>query len=232
MYQPYCELRIKAPCYIALADIKSFTRLVCALERAPIPAFSLTFGGKNVLAVQLDVIDGRPVIYYVEAEVGDAQYLAYRESNGVEEVILANSVGNPTFVYAPIIKVDEMPQSLARAARIDKKSGYVAIRLRDLASLAKVAAYKTVYEEAPLPLFLFKEQGKVILGTHMSMNDNDSFSYFYYVLLNVEPAGTFLRYASQKAEQPSFTSSLAEHGFIYLKVIRLADSHPLVKVYD
>lgn len=232
MHQPYFNLRIKAPYYIALSDLKSFGRLVCALERVPIPAFSLTLAGKNVLAVQLDVSDGRSVIYYTEAEIGDSQYLAYRQSNGAEEVMLASSVGNPTFVYSPIIRVERMPPALAKSAKADKASGYVAIKLQELASLAKVAAYKTVYEEAPLPLFLFKDKGKVILGTHMSMSDNESYSYFYYVLLNEEPAEPFVRYSSQRPEKPSFTSSLVEHGYIYLKVIKLADAHPLVKAYD
>jgi hypothetical protein len=66
----------------------------------------------------------------------------------------------------------------------------------------------------------------------MNVSENESLSYFYYVLVQGEPAEPFLRYASQKPEQPSFTSSLDEHGYIYLKVIRLAADHPLVKAYD
>ncbi|MEW5839449.1 hypothetical protein [Nitrososphaera sp.] len=229
---------LKAPCYIPLAGLKDFGRLACALERAPMPSFSLTLGGKQVLAVQLDILNGRPVIYYAEAEIGpNTQYLAYRASGGMEEVTLAEAVGNPTFVYSPILKVDRFPPALAKNARIDKKkSGYTVIKLRDLASLAKVAAYKTIYEEAPLPLFYSREEGnRHILGTPMSVNENDSVSYYYYVALDGEPAaaiGPFLRYSSQKPEQPTFTASLDEHGFIYMKVVRLADGHPLVKSYE
>jgi hypothetical protein len=228
----YADLRLKAPCYISLAGLKDFGRLVCALERAPVPAFALTVAGKSVLAAQLDVMDGRPVIYYAEADAGGAQYIAYRVSNGIEEVILADSVGNPTFVYSPILKVAKFPSALSRSAKIDKKMGYSVIKLVDLASLAKVAAYKTIYEEAPLPLFLSKERGKTIIGTPMSVGENEAVSYYYYVLLEGDPAGPFLRYASQKTDQPGFTSGLDEHGYIYMKVIRLADGHPLVKSYD
>lgn len=225
-------LRLKAPCYIALAGIKDFGRLVCALERAPMPSFALTIAGKSALAAQLDVIDGRAVIYYAEADVGSAQYLAYRVSNGIEEVVLADAVGNPTFVYSPILKVAKFPAALSRVARLDKKSGYAIIKLTDLASLAKVAAYKTIYEEAPLPLFLSKEHGKPVIGTPMSVSENDAGSYYYYVPLEGDPAGAFLRYASQKPDQPGFTSSLDEHGYVYMKVIRLAADHPLVKSHE
>lgn len=226
-------MRLKAPCYIALAGLKDLGRLVCALERVPMPAFALTVAGKNALAAQLDNVNGRAVIYYAEADAGGAQYIAYRVSNGIEEVVLTESVGNPTFVYSPILKVERFPLALTRQAKVDKKSGYAVIKLKDLASLAKVAAYKTIYEEAPLPLFLSIERGKaVIIGTPMSVSENDSPSYYYYVLLQGEPAGPFLRYASQKPEQPSFTTGLDEHGSIYMKVVRLAADHPLVKSYD
>lgn len=229
---------LKAPCYIALAGLKDFGRLVCALERTPPPAFSLVFSKENVLAVQTDIINGRPVIYFAKNEAADSsgQYLAYRITSGIEEVLLADSVGNPTFVYSPVLNVEKLPQRLARSARVDKRSGYTVIKLKDLASLAKVAAYKTIYDEPPLPLFMFKQQweGRVILGAPMSANDNGTVSYFYYVALDSEeePKEPFLRYSSMKAEKPVFSSRLDEHGYIYLKVIRLAAGHPLVKTYD
>jgi hypothetical protein len=226
-------LRIKAPCYIALANLKDFGRLVCALERTPLPAFSLQFNRQEVLAVQTDMINGRPVIYYAQEDAKDGQYLAYRVSNGIEEVLLASSVDNPTYVYSPILKVEKFPRSLAKSARIDKGSGYTVIKLKDLSSLAKVAAYKTIYDEPPLPLFLFKERGgNIVLGTTMSANDNETISYFYYLTLEEEPKKPFLRYSSQRIDQPTFSTRLDEHGYVYLKVIRLAEDHPLVKTYD
>jgi hypothetical protein len=198
-----------------------------------LPAFSLEFNRQQVLAVQTDMINGRPVIYYAQEDAKDGQYLAYRVSNGIEEVLLASSVDNPTYVYSPILKVEKFPRSLAKSARIDRGSGYTVIKLKDLSSLAKVAAYKTIYDEPPLPLFLFKERGgKIVLGTTMSANDNETISYFYYLTLQEEPKEPFLRYSSQRIDQPTFSTRLEEHGYVYLKVIRLAADHPLVKTYD
>lgn len=187
--------------------------------------------------MQTDFIDGRPVIYYVKSEAAknDGQYLAYRISNGVEEALVVESVGNPTFVYSPIINVEKFPPSLAKSARVDKKnSGYVVIKLSDLSSLAKVAAYKTMYDEPPLPLFLFKKPaGPVIVGATMNMNDNDTIPYFYYIAIgNEEPKEPFIRFSSLRVEQPVFSSRLDDHGYVYLKLIKLASDHPLVKTYD
>jgi len=229
------RLRLKAPWYIPLADVKDFGRLVCALERAPLPSFSLRFGNRDVFAVQLDVIDGRPVIYYAQTDKPGGHYLAYRISNGIEEVFSSDGVGNSTFVYSPLLHIEKLPPILAKSARVDKskKAGYVPVKLKDLASLAKVAAYKTLYDEPPLPLFYFRDGSKSCLGATMSMNENDSLSYFYYTVIDGhELKEPFLRYSSQKAEQPTFATRLDDHGNIYLKVIRLAGDHPLVKIYD
>ena len=90
-----------------------------------------------------------------------------------------------------------------------------------------------MYDEPPLPIFMFKQHdGKVVLGTPMSANDNDTASYFYYTLIDQEQGEPFLRYSSLKVEQPIFSSRLDEHGYVYLKVVRLAADHPLVKTYD
>jgi hypothetical protein len=224
---------LKAPCYVQLDSIKDFGRLVCALERTPLPAFSLALSGEHILAVQADFIGGRSVIYFASTpELKEGQYLAYRVSNGIEEVTVVDSVVNPTFVYSPIINVSRFPPAMARKAiKIDKNSGYFVIQLKDLASLAKVAAYKTMYDEPPLPLFMFREGSKVIVGAAMSMNDNDTVAYFYYVSIDHEPKDPFLRYSSQKVEQPLFSSRIDEHGYIYLKLVKLASAHPLVKTY-
>lgn len=226
---------LKAPCYILLESLKDFARLVCALERTPLPAFSLVFNKEDILAVQTDIINGRPVIYYTKSNRSkDGQYLAYRVSNGIEEVLFTDSVSNPTFVYSPILKVERFPHLMTKSVKtFDKKSGYTPIMLKDKSSLAKVAAYKTMFDEPPLPLFMYRQQeNKVILGTPMSANDNDTASYFYYVSLMEYSEEPFLRFSSLKPEQPVFSSRLDEHGYIYLKVIRLTAEHPLVKTYD
>jgi hypothetical protein len=217
---------------VELLDLNNFGRLVCALERTPVPAFSLYLNQEFVYAVQIDIIDGRPVIYFVKSEeMKHGQYMAYRITGTTEEVCVVESVMNPSFIYTPIINVDKFPRTLTKKARLNKKSGYTSIRLRDLSSLAKVAAYKTIYDEPPLPLLIFKDKMNFVVGSVISLIESDTLSYFYYVILDEEPANSFLRYSSQKVEQPSFSNRIDEHGYVYLKLIRLASSHPLVNIH-
>ncbi len=237
-------MKAKSPYYIELSSMNDFGRFVCALERTPLPTFSLSLNSDQILAVQADIVNERPVIYFVKntnAKLG--QYLAYRITGGLEEITIIDSVGNPSFVYSPIINVDKFPASMLKNSRISNKSGYTAIKLMDIYSLAKVAAYKTMYDEPPLPLFLYSKNETVdtnvavihptfVMGAMINLTETDSLSYFYYILLNEEPKYAYIRFSSQSPEQPSFSNRIDEHGYIYLKLIRLARAHPLVGSYD
>jgi hypothetical protein len=223
-------LKLKTPHYVELESVQDLARLVCAFERAPLPVFLMKFHGDNVLAAQADLLMGRPVIYYAKFK-GHGEFLAYRNTGGVEDITAVEAITNPTFAYAPIIQVDRLPDSMIKNAKADKNSRYISIRLKDVASLAKVSSFKMFYDEAPLPLFLFKDK-KPILGTFLSMNDGDNVSYFYYVVMNSVPAQTFMKYSSQRVEKPEFTNKTDEHGYVYMKVIRLRKNHPLVMLHD
>ena len=69
-------------------------------------------------AVQVDFVNGRPVIFFVKNEFGRVgEYLAYRIVGEMEEVTLVDYVSNPTFVYSPIVKIDKSPKSFSRSSK-------------------------------------------------------------------------------------------------------------------
>ncbi|HYY86783.1 MAG TPA: hypothetical protein VE594_06735, partial [Nitrososphaeraceae archaeon] len=98
--------------------------------------------------------------------------------------------------------------------------------------LVKIASYKMVFEESPLPLFVFSSTKKsnYVIGTALNMAEPDGVSYFYYATIPANPTYSFIRYSSLKSEDPAFTNNIEEHGYIYIKLIKLLGSHPLVKV--
>ena len=218
---------------------------MCALERVPMPTFSLSLNSDQILAVQADIVDARPIIYFVKNNiVTKGHYLAYRITGGSEEITIVDSINNPSFVYSPIINIEKLPPGmLKKNARKSSKPGYIAIKLMDIYSLAKVAAYKTIYDEPPLPIFLFPKNGSVdnsphrtshitIMGTAINLTETDSLSYFYYITTTEEPTYSYLRFSSQSPEQPTFSNKIDEHGYVYLKIIKLVRAHPLVVLYD
>jgi hypothetical protein len=238
-------LELKSPFYVELFDLNNFGRLVRALERSPLPSFSIKFKGENIFSVQTEFVNGIPLIYYVKVPEHQQDgsysvntspsyhYLAYRCTTSFETVLPVETASNTLYVYSPIINIEKLPLIMEKSSRKSKKICYTKIKLRDLSSLVKVAAYKTIYDEPPLPIFVFKNKKteKYSLGTSLNFMDNDNLTYYYYFDIDYEP-GKFLKYSSQKSERPTFTNNIEEHGYIYLKVIKLIDEHPLVNYDD
>jgi len=88
------------------------------------------------------------------------------------------------------------------------------------------------YDEPPLPLFVFKSKGYHVIGTAVTLGESDSIAYFYYVTSTEDPLNSFIKYSSQKNEQPTFSNNIHEHGSIYIKLVRLASTNPLVTIYE
>jgi len=217
---------VKLPHYVQVANRIEFARLVCALERVPRTSFSFEHEGQYVISVQMDLLKERPVIYYTPAEKS-GHYLSYGFKAGNEDSSIVNTITNPTYLYSPIVRVKSLPPSLKQETQRDLESVYDPLELEDLASLVNLSYG---FEESPFPLFAFSDGNKWLLGVFMNFNESDKVSYFCHVTLNIEPTKPFLKYSSKDGAEPSFASSVSEHGYSYLKVIKLKDKHPLVKL--
>ncbi len=145
----------KSTFFIEVSTIQDFGRLVCAFERTSLLTFSFRLDKEDLLATQIDFLNNVPVIYYVKHS-SRGQYLAYRNSNGIEEVSIVENIQNPSVVYSPIISVDKFPSIFWRRPKGTKNSKYAPIKLSNFQSLVKIASYKMIYDESPLPLFVFR----------------------------------------------------------------------------
>lgn len=212
------------PRYIRVASTLEFSRLVCALERVPRVSFMHEHEGKRVLSVQMDLLKDRPVIYYAPLD-GTGHYLCYGFKSGLEESCIVDSTADASLLYSPIVKIRSLPSILRPGNGTGDK--YHPIVLEDLSSLAKLSYG---FEEAPFPLFLFPRNDKWLLGVFMTFTDEGS-SYFCHVMLDDEPERPFLKFTPTNGTSPSFVDSPDEHGYSYLKLVRLDGTHPLVD-YD
>ena len=234
---------LKSPIYIKLKSLNDFARLVCSLERIPIPIYEYNYQNTDIFAAQLDTLNGHSITYYVDnINSGENQYLSYKINNNSEEAVMVNSIKDTSALYSPIIKLSVPPQQFLKPAKIGATTKYTGIGLRDLFSLSKLVAFHTIYEESTLPLFLFpktessdldlsdkKFNMKYVLGSQLNLTDSSDTNFFYYVILEQEIEKYFMKFSMQKSTPPSFSNHIDEHGFIYLKIIKLHDIHPLVK---
>ena len=217
---------VKLPYYIEIYDMAEFARLVCALERIPRTSFSFVLDGREVISVQMDVLKERPVNYYVSNQKF-GHYLSYGFKTGKEDYDIVNTMTNPTYLYSPIIRMKSLPESLKPETKTESEIMYESLELEDLTSLIKLSYG---FEESPFPLFAFSDGAKWLIGLFMNFNESDETSYFCHVKLDKEPDKGFLKYSSKDGTEPSLVGGIHEHGYSYLKVIKLKGRHPLVKL--
>ena len=168
---------------------------------------------------------GTPIFYYFDNGQVD-EFLAYRITGEGEEVQLVNSASNASFLYAPVIRVQRMPSTLD--PKEDFQDKFMSIEVENIPSLVKVGAYKTLFEEPPLPLFAFKNPKGWVVGTFARIDDYEEASIFFYTQVKEEPSG-FLRYSYDKITETTYVKRTDEPGYHYIKVVKLTDPHPLVE---
>ena len=219
------EQKIGGACYVGLESLIELGRLSCALERAPFPLFAFRVGKATRIAAQADLFMGTPIFYYFDNGQVD-EFLAYRITGEGEEVQLVNSASNASYLYAPVIRVQRMPTPLDPKKEFQDK--FMSIEVENIPSLVKVGAYKTLFEEPPLPLFAFKEGQGWVVGTFARIDDYEEASIFFYARVKEEPSG-FLRYSYDKITETTYVKRTDEPGYHYIKVVKLTETHPLVE---
>ena len=211
----------KLPRDIQVSSPLAFSRLVCALERAPRVSFLHDHGGQKILSVQMDILKEKPVVYYTPLE-HNGHYLCYGLKGGKEESEIVDTTSDSSKLYSPIVRIKSLPKTLRPGnGTLDR---YQPIELEDVSSLAKLT---WGFDEIPFPLFLFPHNDKWLLGVFMNFNE-ESTSYFCHVVLDDEPTMPFLKFSPTNGSTTSFVADPSEHGYSYIKIIKLKDTHPLV----
>ena len=211
----------KLPRYIQVNSTLEFSRLVCALERAPRVSFLHDYDGKKILSVQMDILKEKPIVYYTPLE-NIGHYLCYELKGGKEQSEIVNTTSDASKLYSPIVKIKSLPKTLRPGnGTLDR---YQPIELEDMSSLAKLT---WGFDEIPFPLFLFPRNDKWLIGVFMNFNEEGT-SYFCHVVLDSDPQKPFIKFSSTNGSEPIFVENPSEHGYSYIKIIKLKDTHPLV----
>lgn len=211
----------RLPRYIQVSSTLEFSRLVCALERAPRVSFLHDHNGKKVLSVQMDILKEKPIVYYTPLE-HNGHYICYGLKDGKEESAVVDSTSDSSKLYSPIVRIKSLPETLKPGNGTADR--YQPIELEDLASLAKLT---WGFEEIPFPLFLFPLEKKWLIGVFMNFNEEGA-SYFCHVVLDQDPKKPFMKFSTNNGSEPSFVEGLSDHGYSYIKIIKLKETHPLV----
>ena len=221
--------RITKPArFIELQSLSDLARLTCALERAPLPTFASKLGSDYRMSTQLDFFHGSPIFYYsLSREI--KQYLGYKVTMSGEEISLVDVPSNPSMLYSPIIEVIKLPKLFESHSekQHEVRHKFQSIQVKDLMSLMKVATYKMMFEEPPLPIFAFPASKRWRIGTFARIEDFEEASLFFFFEQDFKPEENFVGYSTSKA-QAFLTNRIDEHGNLFVKIVRLKENHPLV----
>ena len=235
---------LRPPAFIELENLGELARLTCALERAPLPVFGMrqeqdeTPTGSSIikymLSTQLDLFGGASVFYHSFSDQVK-QFLGYKTTGIGEEATLVDFPSNPTMVYAPIIEIVKVPPIFQRSLR--EKSPYdgpkfLSLQVKDVMSIVKVASYKVMFEEPPLPMFAFPSPNgsKWVLGAFTRIEEYEEASIFFYYEQDQRPDQNYVAYSASRS-QAYFTNRTEELGMMYVKIVRLKAQHPFVDIY-
>ncbi len=211
----------KLPRYIQVNSTLEFSRLVCALERTPRVSFLHDYNGQKILSVQMDILKEKPIVYYTPLK-NIGHYLCYGLKGGKEKSEIVDTTSDASKLYSPIVKIKSLPKTLRPGnGTLDR---YQPIELEDMSSLAKLT---WGFDEIPFPLFLFPRNDKWLIGVFMNFNEEGT-SYFCHVVLDSDPQKPFIKFSSTNGAEPIFVDNPSEHGFSYVKIIKLKETHPLV----
>ena len=227
---PETKKKPQAPCFIEVENLEEFARLACAFEKISSPIFHFAIENEQVLAAIHDIFRGTQVFYYVKTNKC-SEFIAYRNTGEKEFVEMSNSTKEAACTYAPIISFEKSPKIFHKGIKGKiKREKYISIQVNELTSLCKVALYKIVLEEPPVPIFCFQKGDKWIIGTFASLDESDQAAMFFYLQLNRRPEFNFVRYSTVNPEKTMLTNRTDEHGYLYGKIIRLIGIHPLVEL--
>lgn len=226
------------PYYIQLESQLDFSRLVCALENVPLACMSHKHDGMDVLCAQMDMLHGRPIMYYVPFDDGSSnsssgpaagRHLYYGLRHGREEHGTSSAMSDSSMAYSPIIRIRSRPEVLLPDN--DAADRYYPIILEDLSSLASMMWGRG---DSPFPLLLFRRGRKWLLGATLEQGYGvaEAPAFFAHVELDSDPAKPFLMFSTQSDAGPTFVDAPTEHGYSYMKIIRLKGSHPLIDYED
>ncbi len=211
----------KLPRYIQVNSTLEFSRLVCALERTPRVSFLHDYDGQKILSVQMDILKEKPIVYYTPLK-NIGHYLCYELKGGKEKSEIVDTTSDASKLYSPIVKIKSLPKTLRPGnGTLDR---YQPIELEDMSSLAKLT---WGFDEIPFPLFLFPHKDQWLIGVFMNFNEEGT-SYFCHVVLDHDPQKPFMKFSTTNGSEPIFVENPSEHGFSYVKIIKLKETHPLV----
>lgn len=206
--------------FVEVSTFLDFARYVCSFREYPLRVYAHKLHGKMVLSTR-HVLSRSILAFYTKYEKG--RYIQYDSKNGHETAKVVDSINTPSN-HAPIIHAESLPFSTVTPKKITDK--FKTSKISELGDLARLTYDPEWPDDPKITLLCFPHGKKWIVGYMSTIELDETVFCFYYVELNKKPTKPFIKYSGHKGISAEFTDKF-QHGFPYLPVISLKNSHPI-----
>jgi hypothetical protein len=222
----------KPPVPVKVTDMKSFVRLVLALNEGSQLIWNLPFNNKTVLCFFTAYMywDGDlPILACLSDENPTKPFIAYRSDklNG-EEFLYTDTFDDARYKYASIIEFKKTPELFHRTLNGDftQPEKPLMMEVKNLTSLLRTLVPLSIRESISFPLWHFKKDSNEYLGAIVPFEhyyESDALPVFFYLKLSESLQEPFIRYNASKpaGEKLEFTSNTSDAKYFYAKVIEI-----------
>lgn len=217
---------IQKECHIGLAGFEDLARLACAHDARPRRVYSFVLDGRRVASIILTLADTLVVLHAPLPK--DGGYVSYRIDAGREYCDVTDTASSRAANAAPIIHLKSSITRLGAAGSPDEiPNVFDPVELCDMGSLARLIYDPDFPDEPDLALYAVPVDDAWILGRPMMFGLDRLYHAFYYVRLAEEPSMPFLGYGHDSVQEPRFADRVADHGSVYMPIVKLKDAHPI-----
>ena len=207
--------------FIKVASFLDFARFLCAFREHPLRTYAHELQGNMVFATRV-VLSNSVISFYTDL-TKDGRYISYDTKGGKEAASVVDSIKSIS-EHSPIVHLESLAIPKKQSKKIKDK--FKTSKVRDLGSLARLTYDPEFPEETKVTLICFPHKTKWIVG-YITLIELEDFVYcFNYVQLDKEPDKPFIKYSGHKGISAQFTD-VFQHGFPYLPVVKLKQSHPI-----
>ena len=209
-------------CFVELSSFDDLARYACAFREYPERVYSQEFDGSRVVSCSITLANTLMILYAKMPKTG--RYVSYQVNAGKEICDIVESTKDISH-YAPIIHMETEISSLP--TEYEKISDiFHPIQVKDLGSLARLTYDPEFPDEPKLALFALQHKKSWVMGYITSLEMDEIIYNFNYVKLDSEPTKHFVKYQGSHGLSPEFSNNI-DHGFSYLPIIKIKNSHPI-----
>ena len=213
--------------FIELSSFDDLARYVCAFREYPKRVYTQELGGSRIISSSQTLANTLLVFYTSVPKFG--RYVSYRVIMGKEICDIVESTKDISN-YAPIVHMQSEISSLPVKSKklVDV---FNPLQVQDLGSLARLTYDPEFPDEQNTALYAFPSKRSWILGYVTSLEMDEVYYNFNYVILDSEPTKHFVKYRGNHGQEPEFSDDF-DHGFSYLPIIKIKEEYSIFGFSD